>query len=554
MSERHYCCSNTAHRETGQPGSLAISGTASVFAILTLLIALGSLFGAVLFSGAPLGWDTGIILDCARLLLQGWVPYVDYVEMNPPMAHYINTLPIYLASMSGLEIPMAFNIFVLAFALYSVTVFLFLLSKLTPVFSLSSRLVLASVCLLFSLWVFKAGEFGQKDHLFALAYIPWLYCRAIRHGGSGVPPWAAFVIGLIAGPLFVLKPHFCVLIALVEAWLLFLSRRLSTLWSAEFMAVAGWVIAYAVHFYFLPVEMRNALFFRWLPFIIANYDVYDQPISFFLWSYLSKFWLIQIFVLISTLILIVQPRLPRNWILQLHGLVASTLLAWGIFVVQHKGWTYQLIPAISLEMLLASTLVIMVLERAPALSLLSKVVLALRTQMFSFVCFGLSLLSIAMSYAAFQSRKVPNSINDFVSVIEQQVTSDEKVAFISTSVLPAYPTLMYAKRLPGTRFLQAFPIAYLYKGVRSGKDGSPPYRSPSEATPEERRFLDELGSDILKHRPKLVFIDSADKCLACPKGFRVEEYLAAAGWLQSFMNKYRLTGSLHGFAVYVRVD
>ena len=125
---------------------------------------------------------------------------------------------------------------------------------------------------------------------------------------------------------------------------------------------------------------------------------------------------------------------------------------------------------------------------------------------------------------------------------------------LAPSVLPAYPTLIYAKRLPGTRFLQAFPIAYLYKGVRSGEDGSPPYRSLSEATPEERRFLNELGSDILKHRPKLVFIDAMADCQACPKNFRVEEYLAAAGWLQSFMNKYELTGFLHGFAVYVRVD
>ncbi len=174
--------------------------------------------------------------------------------------------------------------------------------------------------------------------------------------------------------------------------------------------------------------------------------------------------------------------------------------------------------------------------------------------MFLLVCFCLSFLSIAMTYALFETGEIPDSTNDFVRVIEQQVAPDEKVAFISTSVSPAYPTLIYAKRLPGTRFLHAFPIAFLYKGARPGEDGSPPYRSPSEATPEERRFLNELGGDILKHRPKLVFIETTAKCQACPKGFRVEEYLAAAGWLQRFMNDYRLTGSLHGFAVYARVD
>ena len=134
--------------------------------------------------------------------------------MNPPMAHYIHILPVYLASLSGVEIPTAFYIFVLALAVYSATALLFLLSRLTPVFSLPSRLVLAAVCLLFSLWVLRAGEFGQRDHLFALAYIPWLYCRVIRHGRGGVPAWVGIVIGLIGGPLFLLKPHFCVIVAL----------------------------------------------------------------------------------------------------------------------------------------------------------------------------------------------------------------------------------------------------------------------------------------------------------------------------------------------------
>ena len=86
------------------------------------------------------------------------------------------------------------------------------------------------------------------------------------------------------------------------------------------------------------------------------------------------------------------------------------------------------------------------------------------------------------------------------------------------------------------------------------RTGVSPYRSPSKASPEERRFLNELGSDILKHRPKLVFIEAADNCQACPKNFRVEEYLASAGWLESFMKNYKFTGSLHEFSVYVRVD
>jgi len=537
-----------------QSHSLAMSGPAFIFATLTLSLTLGSLVASVLFSGVPLRDDAGILLDFARLILHGRVPYVDYADINPPISHYVHIIPVYLANISGLEIPTAFNTFVLVLAVYSAAALFILLSELTPVFSLPARLVLAAVCLLFSLWVLRVGEFGQRDYLFALAYIPWLYCRAIRHGGGGVPTWAGLVIGLIGGPLFFMKPHFCVLIAFVEAWLLLVSRRFSTMWSPEILALAGWVVAYIVHFYFISPEMRDEFFFRWLPFAMANYDVYDHSMSEIATQFSAKFWVLQVTVILTVMILMAKQRLPHNWKLLLHGLIASLLLAYGIFVAQHKGWAYHLLPAVCFEMMLATTVVVMILERMQAVNFLSKVGPAARTGLFLLVCFCLSSLSIAMAYALFESGKILDSTNDFVRLIEQQVAPDEKVTFISTSVMPAYPTLIYAKRLPGTRFLCAFPIAYLYKGAQPRADETPPYRSPSAVTPEEQRFLNELGSDILKHRPKLVFIDSAADCQACPKGFRIEEYLAAEGWLQVYMKNYRLTQTLHGFAVYARED
>jgi hypothetical protein len=470
------------------------------------------------------------------------------------MVHYVHIIPVYLASILGLGIPTAFNIFVVALALYSAGTLMFLLSRLPPVFSLPSRLLLAAVSLLFSLWVLRIGEFGQKDQLFALAYIPWLYCREIRHGRGGVPTWVGILIGLISGPLFLLKPHFLVIVALTEGWFLFLSRRFSSLPRPEVLALVGWVVAYAVHFCFVPSEMREALFSRWLPFIVANYDVYDHPLSAILTQFSVKFWLFQGVLVLGTLILIARQWMPDNWKFQLHGLFVSTLLAWGAFFAQHKGWSYHLLPVIVLEMLLAATLVIIALERWQEGSFLPKARPAIGAGIFVLVCSSLSVLTITIACGLFGPAKVPDATDDFARLIRQQVAPDEKVAFISSSVSPAYPALIYANRLPGTRFLCAFPIAMLYKGVLPGEEEKFPYRSASEETSEEQKFLNELGSDILRHRPKLVFIDASDKCQGCPRGFRVEQYLAAAGWLQRFMKNYRQTNLMHGYAVYVRED
>ena len=294
MTERYYYCSNTAPREAGQPGSPVTSGLARTFAILTLAITLVGLVGAVLFSGMPLRDDAALLLDCARLIIHGWLPYVEFADINPPIAHYVHMLPVYIAGGLNLDIPFVFHICVLTLIVYSAAALLFLLPRLTPVFSLPSRFVLSAVCILFSLWVLRAGEFGQREHLFTLAYIPWLYCREIRHGSGDVPALMSIVIGLISAPLFLLKPHFCMIVALVEAWLLFISRRFSTLWSPEILTLAAWVVGYAVHFGLLPSEMREAFFFRWLPFAIANYDVYNHPFSEITAMFSAKFWLFQI--------------------------------------------------------------------------------------------------------------------------------------------------------------------------------------------------------------------------------------------------------------------
>ena len=285
-----------------------------------------------------------ILLDCARLILHGWVPYVDFAEINPPMTHYIHVLPVYLASLSDLEIPTAFFIFVLVLAVYSAAALLFLLSRLTPVFSVPSRLVLAAVCVMFSLWVLRASEFGQREHLFALAYIPWLYCRVIRHGRGDVPTWVGIAIGLIAGPMFLLKPHFCVLIALLEAWFLFLSHRFSTLRYPEILVLAGWVVAYVVHFCFWPSEMRDALFFRWLPSVIASYDAYNTPLRDIAAQFSPRFWLSQIPAVLAVLVLLAKQRLPNNWRLQLHGLVASTVTGMGNLCRPAQGMVLSFAP------------------------------------------------------------------------------------------------------------------------------------------------------------------------------------------------------------------
>ena len=98
--------------------------------------------------------------------------------------------------------------------------------------------------------------------------------------------------------------------------------------------------------------------------------------------------------------------------------------------------------------------------------------------------------------------------------------------------------------------MSAFPIALLYCGVTSDDSSSFQYRLPDEWIDEERLFLTELGMDIQKNRPALVFVQATGNCQACPAGFRIDDYLINSGWLEEYMDNYELLFILNGFRTY----
>src|SRR5262249_53973352 len=94
-----------------------------------------------------------------------------------------------------------------------------------------------------------------------------------------------------------------------------------------------------------------------------------------------------------------------------------------------------------------------------------------------------------------------------------------------------------ANTIPATRYLCSFPIGMLYDGVDS-ISGQKFYRLPSVQSPEESRFLSELGGDIMRSEPEIVLLDTSD-AVGCPAGFHVNGYLEACGWDSLYLAGYR---------------
>ena len=93
----------------------------------------------------------------------------------------------------------------------------------------------------------------------------------------------------------------------------------------------------------------------------------------------------------------------------------------------------------------------------------------------------------------------------FAALIAANTEAHDRVAFIDTSVMGAYPALLYADRLPGTRYPQAFPIVLFVNQYDEGarQDGAFPYRHEADLGAPMPVHLSESDWSIEKGAPCL---------------------------------------------------
>lgn len=109
----------------------------------------------------------------------------------------------------------------------------------------------------------------------------------------------------------------------------------------------------------------------------------------------------------------------------------------------------------------------------------------------------------------------------------------ESLIFISHSPSAQFPRTLQTERKLGSRYVYHYPL-FNFQGL--GK------KDPEKARREEQLYLDELRSDIVQNRPRLIFINQDD----WPPDF--------TGRLAEVLGHYRLLNEWDGkFAVYRRM-
>ncbi len=303
-------------------------------------LVLGSVIGIFIISIAlitptVLNGDSHWLLYMADQVIAGAKPYVEIIEVNPPLAVWIHYPAIWLKNASGLTLSASFKM----------TVYLAITCSLILSFCILRRVMFAPVnivyiALAFALLVLPAEDFGQREHLIIILGLPYILIAVARSEFVTIPFWLVVISGILAGIGFCIKPHYLLIPLALELYLLarlgFGSfRRLEP----YIMGLIGF--AYAASIFLFTPEYINE---------VVGYTsfVYQSSLGGSAAHVARQFFPVFLMLVIAGLYLRMLKEdsfeVPPTYIVLFLAMAAGIM---GYFL-QFKGWSNHLLPGAAL--------------------------------------------------------------------------------------------------------------------------------------------------------------------------------------------------------------
>ena len=213
--------------------------------------------------------DIAYFVEAGRRILAGDLPYVDVFSENSLTMKFLNVAPVAMSELidvNSLSVWLVMSWIATAAAVYctyhlSIRVFA---RHRSPHLCLVIPLCLATMS-----WIaLFTSDFGQREHLFALAAIPWLLYRLCMMEGMDFPAIPAIAIGVMAGLVATIKPHFLFVIVSVELyWLVWRGRHFRIV-DAGLIGFALVPLANVAYFLMNPDALEGLI--RWFEPYLAH--------------------------------------------------------------------------------------------------------------------------------------------------------------------------------------------------------------------------------------------------------------------------------------------
>jgi len=533
-----------------QQNSTEPSRRASFCLALTIVLALGlRMMVSILLHPLRIGWDIALHLMCAALICQGKLPYVDMFDVNPPLIWYINTIPASLANLLNFPVTLTFNFFLLFIMVISgLMCFYVILTKLERKdLFVGSGIVLGLLLFNFFLTV----DFGQREEIFVLLFIPFFFLRLARWSGCPISRREAVLYGLVGATGIFMKHYFILNFIVVELFFLLASKaktfgdRLKPVFTAEILTLCVFGGLYAGHFLLMPAQVRHNYFDFLLPAFSKGYYFWDTtvPNCMAVPTKRNVFLLFTASGALAFSMLRVYPLLGPLISFSLFGIV--------VYLIQFKGWAYQDIPVMAGGFMLGGALLGALVSWIVVRLKHKKNAASIAAYSLSVIVAGTCLVSASeesnqvsslprfdMSVLGYGGSAPMEDINTpFTDLILANTKAQEPIVFISNAVSPGFPIILQLRRSPASRHLHVCILSVL----RYISEIEPKDAECKRLMAYEPKVVAELGEDISKTRPKLVFLQ--DQPIK-------SDYLKPYNFEQKYLSGYKQIDDIAGFSVY----
>ena len=500
----------------------------------------------------PLNHDVSAVLQFSQRWLGGEHMYSDLIDVNPPLIYVLNLLPAALAAVTPLDAITALQLCILAYG-----AFCWWLSLRVRDRAAEGGVQRALLDVLPLMFVLGAGyDFGQREHLMSIGALPYLLHAAqrARLGRARGQPRHAIAIGVVAGFAFALKPHFLGIPALVELALLLTSGLAALRDRTPWVMAAVWVVYIAS----LPLVFHDYLY-SVLPLV---WDFYlDEggltPLEVLLTPRLAT----ALCVMVPAVLLALAPaageslfsrslfrRATRRYALSLPRLfVLAGLGALASAMVQHKGYSYHIVPVELFALAVSSVLIARWLDN---LRVAWPDSTPQRIAGLLLACF--TLYSFSNGEAPWKQLDFPQSdVATLTANLEKFGGQGERVLVLSPGIWPIFPALNYAHaqltlRTMNTWLLQGAYAECLPDGRR--------YREIWEMGRPEFFVFRTVAEDFARNPPALVLQDMDPGISWCGSQFDYIAYFSRHPLFREVFSHYKLVAEWDRYRLFARKD
>ncbi len=494
------------------------------FVVSTVLVFLAYL----LQSSIIMSPDVSYLIHAAWVLFQGGHYVSQIFETNPPMILYLY-LPIHLLVkiVTG-DIVFALRLYILTLSLISFGTCFYLLQKVIP----RNRFYRysLSLTLLWVLFLLPLFAFGQREHLWIILTLPYLFTMALFFENQSISRKMRFVIGLFGGLGFALKPFFIIPFIFLELYAIFIKRSIFAVFRIESLTIVGVILSYLISIYIWQPEYIDII----LPYVFKYYfPFFIESISVLL---LRPEVLFCFGVMIGYLVFYSSDRYKAFGATLWLTSVGMTLA----YLIPRQTWYYHFYPAMCLAYLLSMHCLTQLCSGKNIKSNIFYLCL-LSALFYSVPLYNYYALLTAVS--AFKKTYPILPIEKYINTQK----GERSIYCFSLFTSDCFP-LVYSAKM---RYAERFSSFWWYKGISAMEKINHPSKA-SDVLQDKKFLIDSVSEDLNQLKARWVIVNEGNFHVLEYPAFDLIDYFSQNDKFREAWKNYHYLQKMNGYRIYER--